>query len=164
MSFITYRPIILGFEDPLARKLVHSDGIIEETSKGANRSIIKEKEFNITLDVPGVKLNDLELKIDEGVLRITGVRQTFVSEGKAVKKSRIDHSFAIDADIDVSKMKANLSDGVLVVTAPKIPKPEPIVVKISTLPHEKFLQVSEKGSDKDKNSEKSDLSKINEKQ
>jgi HSP20 family molecular chaperone IbpA len=47
-----------------------------------------------------------------------------------VSESRFDKRFTIGDDIDVSKITANLENGVLTVTAPKKEKKEPETVKI----------------------------------
>lgn len=81
-----------------------------------------EKELRISLDVPGVKASDLSVTTDNQVVHIAG--------------SRFSKSFAVDTQtVDVAQLKANLADGVLVVTAPKKTKPAPRSIMISTEPH-----------------------------
>ena len=52
----------------------------------------------------------------------------------AIKKQKIARRFAIDTDVcDISRIKANLSNGVLVIVAPKKSKPK--VIKIPVTEH-----------------------------
>lgn len=95
-----------------------------------------EKELRISLDVPGVKASDLSVTTDNQVVHIAGSRRTFGAGGETAKKSRFSKSFAVDTQtVDVAQLKANLADGVLVVTAPKKTKPAPRSIMISTEPH-----------------------------
>ena len=72
----------------------------------------------LTVDVPGVLAKDLQVQVDDNVLRITGERKTAGSESKFIR------SFAIDPKtVDVENIKANLDCGVLTLTAPKQIKP-----------------------------------------
>jgi HSP20 family molecular chaperone IbpA len=87
----------------------------------------------LSIDVPGVKANALNLSIDNGVLAITGSRATSANNTNSV----FSRKFALDTTaIDATNLSANLIDGVLTVTAPKIlVKPSsaaPIEVTITT--------------------------------
>jgi HSP20 family protein len=77
-----------------------------------------EDAVTLTVDVPGVLAKDLQVQVDDNVLRITGERKTAGSESKFIR------SFAIDPEtVDVENIKANLDCGVLTLTAPKQIKP-----------------------------------------
>ena len=67
------------------------------------------------------------------MLHISGSRkETFSANGQVSrKKRRVSYSMMLDGDVDVKEMKANLSDGVLLVSAPKVAKAEPISIAIS---------------------------------
>lgn len=99
-----------------------------------------EKEIRFSIDVPGVKAADLEVTVKDGQLHVSGSRSTKLKDGNTTKRARFSRSFSLEEDsVDVSKMKANLSDGVLVVTVPKKPRSEPIKIGITTnLPEEKI--------------------------
>ncbi|GKY99307.1 hypothetical protein MPSEU_000885800 [Mayamaea pseudoterrestris] len=75
----------------------------------------------LTVDLPGVHSKDLDVAIHYGILTITGARQTLSVDGNVVlKKHKFSRRYAIDTDIvDVTKVSANLSLGVLTVKAPK---------------------------------------------
>merc|ERR1712137_385461 len=96
----------------------------------------------LSLDVPGVKAKDLqvETKADthryrHRVLEISGTRKMMNGTDETFVRG-----FTIDERVaDVSKMTANLADGVLVVTIPKCTEEEeeskPRTIEISENPH-----------------------------
>lgn len=103
-----------------------------------------DNEVRFSIDMPGVKASDLDVTLKDGHLHVSGVRRTKVAEGKTVKRARYARTFTLDQDAtDVSKMKANLADGVLVVTVPKKPKKTPMKITVTTEPHsEKRVDVA----------------------
>ena len=69
------------------------------------------------------KSSDLKIDVDDNnVLHISGSRkETFSANGQVSrKKRRVSYSMMLDGDVDVKEMKANLSDDVLLVSAPKV--------------------------------------------
>lgn len=76
---------------------------------GAFRFTENDEEFRLCLDVPGVKASKLEVKVQDGFIRVSGQRK---GESKFVKR------FAIDS-VDATKLKAHLADGVLILTGSK---------------------------------------------
>jgi len=86
----------------------HLDSNITET----------QDAFHLSLDLPGVKKSDLTVQIVNGTLQVEGIRHYIgedATHDKVYKKA-----FRLDASaIDASKLTANLSDGVLVISAPK---------------------------------------------
>ena len=106
-----------------------------------------DKKIVISLDVPGVKAEDIEIKLEDGILNISGVRKFYYNnngknnnnnqDSSAVKKRKFSYTMDVDEkDINTKEMKANLSDGVLVITIPKLPKSKPVTVTITNKPHE----------------------------
>ena len=66
-------------------------------------------------------------------------------DGKTTKRARFSRTFSLEEDsVVVSKMKANLSDGVLVVTVPKKPRSQPIKIAITTDSPEEEIEIGEK--------------------
>ena len=94
--------------------------------------------FQLSVDLPGVKVSDLSLKFDEGVLKISGNRK-FGGQGQ---NSSFLKSFAMDeTSMDTANASANLSDGVLIVTVPKRAKPISQIINVSSNPHEDWVAV-----------------------
>lgn len=99
-----------------------------------------DNEFRVSLDLPGVKAADLNISMEQGVLNISGFRRILSRDGETTKRNRFSYSVAVEEDTDVSKLCANLSDGVLVITAPKKARPGPVTIPITTEPHEVFVK------------------------
>lgn len=84
-----------------------------------------EKAFYLEVDLPGVKKEDIELNIADGVLTIKGERKTQnEQEDKNYYKiessyGKFQRSFTLPKDIDESKIEAEVKDGVLSLTIPK---------------------------------------------
>lgn len=73
----------------------------------------------LSIDVPGVKSNDLQIHCDDNIIHVSGERKTAGSE------SKFSRSFAMDPkNVDVDHLKANLDCGVLTLTIPKRSKPK----------------------------------------
>jgi HSP20 family molecular chaperone IbpA len=92
-----------------------------------------DDSFHLAIDIPGVKKKDLHVEVREGILEITGIRH-FIGDfpDKSYKKV-----FRLDANvIDASHLTANLSDGVLVVSAPKVKNTTCQVIPITQHSHQ----------------------------
>merc|ERR1712107_862307 len=77
--------------------------------------IDNNEKFELKVDVPGIADNDI--KIDDGRLIVEGER--IVSSETSRYASRFSKTFSLDKTVDVDKFTANLTNGVLVVSAPK---------------------------------------------
>lgn len=96
-----------------------------------------EGKYQIAVDVPGVKASDMTIKLEnEGrVLHISGGRK--VTKGDTVSETKFEKRFTIGDNIDTEHISANLADGVLLLTAPKVEKKEKPVqtIAITEGPH-----------------------------
>lgn len=113
--------------DPRATLLRSSPGYEIKESDGT---------YEIAIDIPeGIHASDMkvELEHDGTVLHLSGGHTLEMKKGK-VYTSRFSKRFTIGPNVETDKLQANLSDGVLVLTAPKIvkalerPKKQTIVV------------------------------------
>merc|ERR1719432_214449 len=104
--------------------------------------IDNDEKFQLTVDVPGVKEEDIEIKLDDGQLTVAGQRLA-VSESSQFT-SKFSQSFYLDPTVDVDNFTATLKNGVLVVSAPKdLSKLEENVRKIPITPLEDILSEPE---------------------
>jgi HSP20 family molecular chaperone IbpA len=76
--------------------------------------------FQIVVDVPGLKPEDIDVSVQDKILSITG--RTEKSENKFKVSSKFSQSFSLDPAIQLDKLEAILRDGFLMVKAPKDPK------------------------------------------
>ncbi len=103
----------------------------------ANLAKKKSGDFHIEVDLPGVKKEDISVKIDDNILTVTGVREM----KKEVKRDdyyllesafgRFERSFSVPDGIDTDKISAAYHDGRLVIDLEKEErlKPKAIAVK-----------------------------------
>mmetsp|Transcript_61131 Transcript_61131/g.180815 ORF Transcript_61131/g.180815 Transcript_61131/m.180815 type:complete len:165 (-) Transcript_61131:121-615(-) len=113
--FLTSPTMITTFADDIDKTLLRRASPRYEITED-------DKQFQLAVDIPGVKATDMKVQVEHGgrVLHLSGQRKT--KERGVSTESRFEKAFTIDDTIDTGKIRANLSDGVLVVTAPKKPK------------------------------------------
>jgi len=87
----------------------------------------------LSFDLPGVRKDDIDLRVDGSSLTLEGHRPG--PEGvRRVRRERpsgrFRRSFRIDVPVDPSGARASYRDGVLEITMPKVPHPGPARVRI----------------------------------
>jgi HSP20 family protein len=83
-----------------------------------------EKEFVVTLELPGVQKKDLDVSIDGDQLVVTAERSEKVEseEGvlrREIRSEKFRRSFTLGQTVDRENIKAKLENGILRVTLPK---------------------------------------------
>jgi HSP20 family protein len=85
-----------------------------------------ENAYIVTLDLPGIKREDIKINFDRGVLSVTGTRASEHAEsqnGRVYVSERSYGSFRRSVqfarDIDADKIDAKLENGVLTISVPK---------------------------------------------
>ena len=80
-----------------------------------------ETKFKLSVDVPGVKMEDIDISLEDGYLSVKGHREVAVDDENSKSKfsSKFSQTFALDPAVEVDQFSATLDNGVLVVTAPK---------------------------------------------
>lgn len=98
-----------------------------------------DKEYLIKAELPEVKKNDVKVRVEDGVLYISGERN-FEKEEKGKRYHRVERaygsftrSFSLPDDADPQKVNAEFKDGVLNVRVTKDPnaRPKSIEVKVA---------------------------------
>merc|ERR1711959_614888 len=74
------------------------------------------EKFELTVDVPGVKEEDIDIKLEENLLTVQGERTS--SSESSQFTSKFSKTFSLDQTVDVEKFTASLKNGVLTVSAP----------------------------------------------
>ncbi|MBN2807983.1 MAG: Hsp20/alpha crystallin family protein [Deltaproteobacteria bacterium] len=92
-----------------------------------------EDEILLYADMPGVKKEDVDIKIDNGNLAISGIR-TLKTSGVVnwAEFGDLDYrrTFSVPQTIDVAKVNAELKDGVLRLHLPKSEAAKPRQIEI----------------------------------
>jgi HSP20 family protein len=100
----------------------------------------KHEGIVITADLPGLRSEDVDVTVDNGVLTIRGQRNfEEASEGETYHRverwyGSFERSFSIPNSVDPSKIEARFVNGEMTVTLPKREesKPRSVKVKIAT--------------------------------
>ncbi len=96
----------------------------------------KGEDLVIRAELPGVDRNDIDVRVENGVLILRGERKHSeeIEDKNAYRMERVYGSFArsfsLPTTVDASKISANLKDGVLEVVLPKAEEAKPKKVTI----------------------------------
>lgn len=92
----------------------------------------QEKEYLVSVDLPGIEMKDIELTFSEGLLTLKAERKS--NNASSVYSDRWSGTFErvirIGTDVDDSQIRATLKNGVLAVTLPKAPEHLPRRIQI----------------------------------
>jgi HSP20 family protein len=120
----------LSFEEPLFPRLA------DEMLKPTLDLGVSDKEYNITVEVPGVDEKDVKLEIINGTLHIRGEKKQ-QKEEKEKDYYRVERSYgsfqrmlSLPEDADQDDVKATFKNGVLTITLSRKALPESKVKKI----------------------------------
>jgi HSP20 family protein len=96
-----------------------------------------ENELVLTADLPGVSMNDIDVRIEDGTLTLSGERK-FEKASEKAGYHRIERSygsfkryFALPDSVDAEKVAAAYDNGVLKVTLPKKELAKPRSIKVA---------------------------------
>jgi HSP20 family protein len=93
-----------------------------------------DEAFQVVLDVPGVKLSDIDISVVEEdrqqVFTVRGQRE--IGKDDASRTAKFSKRFSLHPAIDTDKITAQLNNGVLLVSAPK--NPAKLEEKIKKIP------------------------------
>jgi len=90
-----------------------------------------EEAFHLAFEAPGVLPSDVDITLDEGVLRVRG--ESKIERSGLNYCGKIYRAVALPAErIDPDKVQATLEHGLLHVTVRKRARAEPIKVRVAT--------------------------------
>jgi HSP20 family protein len=101
--------------------------------RSSGRFFIKDYDDRIvlSLDVPGIKIDDLSVEVENGVMTVSGQRTIGIgSDSPQSKKRQVFHQLKISDRIDPENVTANLLNGVLTISFPKTKPSKPLQIKI----------------------------------
>jgi HSP20 family protein len=102
---------------------------VESFTPAVNEKV-DENGYHLEIDLPGVKKENIEISVNDGILTISGERKL---ERKEEKENytriesffgRFERSFKLPADADADAIEAKYEDGVLRLYIPRRQKPE----------------------------------------
>lgn len=138
MSLIRYEPsnLLAQFNDEINRLFDARYNPVSEWSPAVD---VREtaNEYILNVDVPGVKAEDIDITLENGVLSLKGERswesQEEQNDYKRVERARgsFYRSFSLPESADAEQVKAKSNNGVLEIVIPKQPKAQPRKIKVS---------------------------------
>jgi HSP20 family protein len=97
-----------------------------------------DKQYAISVELPGVKREDVHVELQEGMLTIRGEKSSEREEKKEQRRytersyGSFSRSFRLPPDADVERLDASFKNGVLTITIPKTEEAKPRTIAIKT--------------------------------
>lgn len=87
------------------------------------------------VELPGMRKEDIEISLHDGMLTINGERKSETSEGEKAERTeryvgKFRRSIALPTQVDANKVAANYRDGILTITLPKAEEAKPKQIKV----------------------------------
>ena len=76
-----------------------------------------EKEYYLTMDIPGMSKDDIEVTFGSSRLKISGQRKS--DKYDAYEYGKMERTFTVPNNVETNKISANVDNGVLKVLLPK---------------------------------------------
>lgn len=113
------------------------DGAVDKKGTAYPRVNIWEDEdsFHFEAEVPGFAADDLDVSALGDRITIKGSRGEPTREGatqhrRELRAARFERSFQLPIDVDGTKIQAELDQGILRLTLPKVPEQKPVKIKV----------------------------------
>ena len=98
-----------------------------------------DNEIRCTIEVPGVPSENLEVAVQDGLLRISGTKSAEHEEGDEKSFRRVERRFGrferyirLPERVDIEKISANYENGVLTLVMPKTESARPRQIPIKS--------------------------------
>jgi HSP20 family protein len=131
-------------QDQLDRLFAHALGLHTQQASGRSSAWapaldIAERTdaYLITVELPGVKLDDLQITMEDGLLTIQGERQV-TSESSKEQYHRVERSsgafrrsITLPAHVMADAVEASMEDGVLRILVPKADEAKPTRIQVT---------------------------------
>jgi HSP20 family protein len=126
---------------PLARSLFEAEPFWREAGWGGGVPAVdiseKEKDYEVTAELPGMEEKDIDVKFADGMLTIKGEKKEEKEEKKKDyylserRYGSFQRSFQVPEGVDAEKIEASFKNGVLTVTLPKTAEAQKQAKKIA---------------------------------
>ena len=97
----------------------------------------RKDAYAVTVELPGVKLDDLEITLEDGLLTIQGERH-FTNDSSEEQYHRVERSsgpfrraITLPAHIEADQVNASMEDGVLRILVPKAEQAKPKRIQVN---------------------------------
>jgi len=98
-----------------------------------------DTEMRVAAELPGLEEKDIHVSLEDGVLTIRGERNVEAKseDAKEVRHvetfhGRYQRSLRLPSEVDPESVKAVYRNGILTVTLPKVPQPQPRVIQVTS--------------------------------
>lgn len=93
-------------------------------------------EITAVIELPGMRKEEIEISLHDGMLSISGERKEESAEGEKDGRSerfvgKFRRSISLPTRVDAGKVTANYKDGILTVTLPKAEEVKPKQIKVN---------------------------------
>src|SRR5437868_5423935 len=90
----------------------------------------------VVVELPGMRKEDIEISLHDGMLTIAGERKEQTTEGDKAERSeryvgRFRRSITLPTRVDASKVNATYKDGILTVILPKAEEAKPKHIQVN---------------------------------
>jgi HSP20 family protein len=91
-----------------------------------------ESSFHIDIELPGLKKEQLSVKVHENHLKVNANENSINSknDNKRRRTKRFSKTFKVPSNVDQAKISSSLEDGILTLILPKFEKETPRVIDI----------------------------------
>ena len=131
--------IIMKYTDSLSTLLRPFSGWFDNSYSSVMKTDVKanDKEYTLSVDLPGVSKNDIEISLQDGYLTIEANRHAEETDKEAnyvfreKTYGRMSRSFYVGDGISEDSIKAKYENGILTVVVPKYREEDKALKRIS---------------------------------
>ena len=116
-----------------------SNGLFDRSASPPMDVVEGEDSFYLTCELPGVDQEDLEVSVASHVLTLKGEKKDSAEKDQKGKcyRQEIWHgsfqkTFSLPESIDVSRIDAQMEDGILTLTLPKREEVKPRLIRVNS--------------------------------
>ncbi len=127
-----------NFFDGFFPRVLPTDGVTNSRAVPAVNLWEDDDNVYAEVELPGLKMEDIEVHVLGNELSIKGQRQEIEEQGDGVsfyRRERVGGSFSrafrLPVDIDGARVEAHLADGVLTVKLPKVAEAKPHKIEVN---------------------------------